>query len=68
VTTRLATLLALVPSIAAAHPGHGHTDPDSWRHYLTEPIHIAALAGVAALAIGIGSAWRRARRRRSGKS
>lgn len=35
--------------LAFAHPGHGDTDPDSWVHYLTEPVHVIGL--VAAIAI-----------------
>ena len=58
----LASLWAIAPATALAHPGHGHTDPDSWAHYLTEPVHVAAIAGIAALAVGLGVAWRRARR------
>ena len=38
-----------------AHPGHGTTDPSSWRHYLTEPIH--GIAAVAAIALAI-ALWR----------
>jgi hypothetical protein len=36
-----------------AHPGHGSTDPSSWRHYLTEPLHVAVvvLAAIAAVAL-----------------
>jgi hypothetical protein len=62
VTSRLVALLALgLPSIAAAHPGHGHTDPDTWRHWLTEPVHLASIGAVTALAVAITVAWRRAR-------
>jgi hypothetical protein len=35
----LATLLVIF-----MHPGHGHTDPASWTHYLTEPVHVIPLA------------------------
>jgi hypothetical protein len=63
-TSRLALLLACVPSIAAAHPGHGDTSPHQWSHYLTEPLHIAVLAGSAFAVVIAGGAWRRARRRR----
>ncbi len=56
--TRLAALLALVPTTVLAHPGHGHTDPASWRHYVTEPVHLAALAATAAVAIVAGVIWR----------
>jgi hypothetical protein len=37
-----------------AHPGHGHTDPESWTHYLTEPIHVVPLA-LAASAVVVGT-------------
>jgi hypothetical protein len=63
-TSLLASLVVSAPALALAHPGHGTTNPDSWRHYLTEPVHVVtAIAGIAA-AIGIGWAWRRARRSR----
>jgi hypothetical protein len=65
VKTRLVPLLALIPATAIAHPGHGHTDPDSWAHYLTEPAHVAVLLGAAAV-IAIGVVWRRSRRRSRG--
>lgn len=47
--TTLATLMSF-------HPGHGSTDPVSFRHYFTEPMHagviaLAALAIVAAYAV-----------------
>jgi hydrogenase/urease accessory protein HupE len=51
--TRL--LLLLVPTLAFAHPGHGHTEPTSWTHYLTEPVHVALLV-IAAVTV---LAWRR---------
>lgn len=47
----VAALCSLVPATAFAHPGHGHTDPDSWQHYLTEPVHVIPLALLAAIAI-----------------
>ena len=40
----MTTLLSL-----AFHPGHGTTDPHTWRHYLTEPLHVVGI--VAALAV-----------------
>jgi hypothetical protein len=43
--------------LAFAHPGHGDTEPDSWLHYLTEPVHViglvAAIAIVAVAVIGL---------------
>jgi hypothetical protein len=32
-----------------AHPGQGDTEPESWTHYLTEPVHVIGL--IAAVAI-----------------
>ncbi len=55
----MSTLVAL----AMLHPGHGTTDPSSWAHYLTEPIHVVALAGAVALAVTELALWRFARRR-----
>lgn len=44
------------------HPGHGATDPSSFRHYLSEPLHVAVLGGAAIVAIAVlRLAWRRAR-------
>jgi putative copper export protein len=64
VKTRLTALLAslAVPTTALAHPGHGTTEPDSWAHYLTEPLHVAVIAAAVSLALGVGLAWRRSRR------
>jgi len=57
----LATLLVFF-----MHPGHGHTDPGSWTHYLTEPVHVIplAFAAIAVVAGGwVGAKWlARARR------
>ena len=50
-TLRLAALIALIPGLAFAHPGHGHTDPQSWTHYLTEPVHVAVLAIASVAAV-----------------
>jgi hypothetical protein len=58
----LALLVGLVPVRAFAHPGHGHTDPDSWRHYLTEPIHILVLVAVVSIVL---VSWLGYRRRRA---
>jgi hypothetical protein len=60
----LTVLATLAPGQAFAHPGHGHTDPQSWAHYLTEPLHVAMLAATAALVLPV-LLVRRARRRRS---
>jgi hypothetical protein len=51
-------------SSALAHAGHGHTDPSSILHMLTEPVHAALLAAPAAL--GVALLWaRRGRRSRT---
>lgn len=45
------TFLAL-PAAALAHPGHGHTDPNTLQHYLLEPQHLLLLVG-GGFAIGL---------------
>jgi hypothetical protein len=50
-TLFFALLFCLVPALAYAHPGHGTTDPSSWQHYLTEPVHVATLATAMALVV-----------------
>ena len=50
-TLLLALVFCLIPALAFAHPGHGTTDPSSWRHYLTEPVHVGVLAGAVALVV-----------------
>jgi len=37
------------------HPGHGTTDPASWRHYFTEPVHVIVLVVAVVGAIAL---WR----------
>jgi hypothetical protein len=40
--------------LAFAHPGHGDTEPESWTHYLTEPVHVIGLiAAVAILLVAV---------------
>ena len=68
-TARIRALLAavctFVPATAFAHPGHGHTDPDSLAHYVTEPVHAIPLALATAFVIIAVAGWRiRARRMR----
>ena len=63
----VAALCSLAPATAFAHPGHGHTDPDSWRHYLTEPVHVIPLAVLAVIAVVAVMALR-SRARRPGAS
>ncbi len=65
-TSLLALACSLVPRAALAHPGHGTTDPGTWTHYLTEPVHVATLGAAAFVAIVGVISLRRARRR--GKS
>jgi hypothetical protein len=43
-----------------AHPGHGHTAPESWTHYLTEPVHVipfALAAGAVVTGAWLGRRW-----------
>lgn len=55
----LALVFLTLPLPALAHPGdHSHT---GLSHFLTEPDHLALLAGVA-LAVAYGIAKRRAKR------
>jgi hypothetical protein len=52
-------------AVLALHPGHGTTDPNSWAHYLTEPVHVLALAGIAAISVVVFAiGWRGERVRR----
>lgn len=53
--------LWLLPTTAFAHPGHGHTPAGTWAHYLTEPIHVAALAAATVVVVGSAVIWRRLR-------
>ena len=45
--------------LAFAHPGHGTTEPSSWLHYLTEPVHVATIAAAAIAVVLIARALRR---------
>jgi hypothetical protein len=45
----------LLANAAAAHPGHGVGDGGGWLHVLSEPLHAAPLA---ALAAACAVAWR----------
>lgn len=47
----LSAAIVLLGSAALAHPGHGLTDGNSWLHWLTEPVHVAPQAALAALAV-----------------
>lgn len=64
--TQLAALLVFVPNLALAHPGHGETAPESWTHYLTEPMHVLSLAMTVSLIVGAGVLRRRRRPRTEG--
>lgn len=55
----LAFVLCLVPLPVFAHPGHGHTEPDTLRHYLTEPVHVLVLAAVVAAVVTSWLGYRR---------
>ena len=52
-------------SFAFAHPGHGRTDPASWRHYLIEPMHAFVLVAALIVIVFAVLSWRAARVRRS---
>ncbi len=55
---RLVTALTLLPSAALAHPGD-HRASGLW-HLLTEPDHLAMLAGVVAvLGYAVWKIWSR---------
>ncbi len=55
----LALVLCLVPLPVFAHPGHGHTEPDTWRHYVTEPVHVLVLVAVVAVVVTSWLGYRR---------
>ncbi len=46
--TKLVAILALVSSSAFAHPGHDHG------HWLSNPIHVATVMAIAAIALVAG--------------
>lgn len=58
----VALVVWLSCAVALAHPGHGHTAPSTWRHYLTEPVHVGVLAAVV---VAIASIWWLRRRTRT---
>ena len=65
-TTSIPPLVSLpfvLPTVAAAHPGHGHTHADSALHYLTEPVHALVLL-VSIVGVSMLVAGRHSRRRR----
>ena len=57
----LVLLVMLGPSLAHAHPGHGETEPDSWLHFLTEPVHVISLAIAILALVAISALWWRGR-------
>jgi putative copper export protein len=57
----LVLLVCCTPALAFAHPGHGTTDPGSWRHYLTEPVHVAVIASALAFVVSVVLYRRRAK-------
>lgn len=62
----LAATLSVIelPTVAAAHPGHGSTEPATALHYLAEPLHLLGLLAVLA-AVGLVVLRRRRARDRS---
>ncbi len=66
--TLLSLATASIPATAFAHPGHGTTEPESWVHYLTEPVHVAMFAAAVSLGVVVVGGWRRARARRDRRS
>lgn len=58
-----AALHGLVPSVALAHPGHGTTEPETWSHYFTEPLHLAAIATATLVTVPFVIGLRRTRPR-----
>lgn len=66
-TRRILTLalVASLPSIASAHPGHGSAHPNSPQHYLLSLEHAAPILAVCLIAtmIAAGVAMARARSR-----
>ncbi len=51
----VATVLLFTSRVATAHPGHGVTEsrPDSFVHYLIEPIHLPSAFVVGMLVVAI---------------
>jgi len=49
----------VITTLALVHPGHGTTEPSGLLHYLTEPLHVLALAtAVTVVAVVANLAWR----------
>jgi hypothetical protein len=45
--------LCLLAPLAAAHPGHGTTEPWSLLHYLSEPVHVLFAFVLLAVVVSI---------------
>jgi len=56
-------LVAWLPSIASAHPGHGTTDPGSAAHYLLSFEHAVPIVAVCFIATLAAVGFAMARRR-----
>lgn len=53
----IVAIVALLPSLAVAHPGHGHGNPLSPEHYLGNPEHSIPVALTLAVAAGLIAIW-----------
>ncbi len=54
--------LGLFNAAAQAHPGHGSFAPQSWTHYVFEPVHAIPLIILAVAAVMTTLAFYRRRR------
>ncbi len=52
-------LLAIIPIVSFAHPGHGETEGYSIIHYFTEPVHAIVSISVLVLAYAASRIIRR---------
>jgi hypothetical protein len=60
----LSSLFLAAPALA--HEGHGRSEGGSLLHYLSEPLHAAAVVGAVLAAIFVARALRAARASRRG--
>ncbi len=62
-------IAVITGSTAHAHPGHG-TDvgASGLTHYLSAPVHLAAIVGSAAVLLAVAGTWTAFRRTRNGKA
>lgn len=58
----LVVLAMLIPSLAFGHPGHGETQPDTWMHFLSEPVHVISLAIAIVAIVALFTVWWRRQR------